>query len=190
MAQCARSRVKRLRRGSYAVLCAALFSTSGAVAPAVAHDVVVDAQPPAGGTVEEFPREIVLEFSGYPRDTFNMFAVTDKSSGEILFDGTPKLDGRNLTIDVPADVNPGAGTYTVGFQITSSDGHATRGKTEFRVAGESAPPENQPVSPDDKTERDSGLNPVVLALIAFGAFAALVAVLIMVRVKSRRIEEL
>lgn len=189
MAQIPRFRAKRLRRSCYTLLCAGLVAASGAVAPAVAHDVVVDSRPPAGGTVEEFPREIVLEFSGYPRDTFNMFAVTDKASGEILFDGTPKLDGRNLTIDVPADVNPGPGAYTVGFQITSSDGHATRGKTEFQVAGEGARSESQATPAADDADQDSGLSPVVLALIAFGAFATLVAVLIMVRVKSRRIEE-
>ncbi|MGD7001125.1 copper resistance CopC family protein [Corynebacterium halotolerans] len=105
---------------------------------AQAHDSVIGGTPEPGSVVEEFPEEIVLEFSGIPQDTFNTMAVSDTDSGEVLFSGEPELDERLVSLDVPDDVEAGAGNYTVGFQITSSDGHATRGSINFEVAGGSA----------------------------------------------------
>ena len=101
---------------------------------ALAHDSVVGGNVVSDAPLEEFPREITLEFSGIPKDTFNTFAVSDQDSGEVLFDGTPTIDGRDLTVEVPQDVQPGAGDYQVGFRITSSDGHSTVGSVEFSVA--------------------------------------------------------
>ena len=42
------------------------FGPSWSGSYAVAHDVVLDSTPADGATVDEFPREIVLEFSGIP----------------------------------------------------------------------------------------------------------------------------
>ena len=102
---------------------------------ALAHDSVVGGNVVSDAPLEEFPREITLEFSGIPKETFNTFAVSDQDSGKVLFDGTPTIDGRDLTVEVPQDVQPGAGDYQVGFRITSSDGHSTVGSVEFSVAG-------------------------------------------------------
>ncbi|MCK7676672.1 copper resistance protein CopC [Corynebacterium sp. CCM 9186] len=101
---------------------------------AVAHDVVLDSTPADGATVEEFPREIVLEFSGIPRDSFNTVAVSDTTTATVLFSDEPVLENQIVRITVPDDIHPGPGEYTVGFQITSSDGHATRGRTTFTVS--------------------------------------------------------
>lgn len=60
--------------------------------------------------------------------------MSDKTSGDVLFDATPTIDGRNLTVEVPQDVEPGDGDYQVGFRITSSDGHSTLGSVPFSVA--------------------------------------------------------
>ncbi|WP_233195565.1 copper resistance CopC family protein [Corynebacterium sp. 13CS0277] len=123
-----------------ATLAAGVALAPAAVAPqAFAHDVVVGGNPADGQTVEEFPREITLEFSGIPQDSFNTVAVSREGTGEVLFKGEPALVNQNVTLVVPDGMDPGPGSYIVGFQITSSDGHATRGKTTFTVAGDSDP---------------------------------------------------
>lgn len=106
------------------------------VAPqAAAHDVVVDSNPENGSVVDEFPETIELEFSGIPQDLFTTVALSNADSGEVLTSGTPQLDGQHLSYEVPSDVQKGAGNYILGFQITSSDGHATKGSISFEVTG-------------------------------------------------------
>lgn len=176
--------------GAGLVIAAASCGVVAGLAPeATAHDSVIGAQPPVDGTVADFPEEIVLEFSGYPRDTFNMFAVTDTATGEILFDGTPTLNGRNLIITVPDGIDPGEGTYSVGFQITSSDGHATRGKTEFHVGQAAAEGASAEKAGNSEGEAE-GMSPLLMGLIGLAAIAALGAVIVMVRAKAKRIEDL
>lgn len=126
----------RGRRGLFGFAIAVLagvLSTVLAIPQAAAHDSVIDADPGVGAAVAEFPRTVTLIFSGEPRPNFNRVAISDAQSKEVLFSGEPKLDGRVVSIDVPAGLDPGAGDYVVGFQITSSDGHSTRGKTTFSV---------------------------------------------------------
>ncbi|MDU0477841.1 copper resistance protein CopC [Staphylococcus chromogenes] len=126
----------RAPRAAIAVLAGVLLSVSAPMA--AAHDVVINSNPADKSTVTEFPRDIVLEFSGAPKDNFNTVAVSNEATGQVLFSETPKLDGRKISVAVPENVTPGAGSYKIGFQITSSDGHATRGMTTFKVAGDSA----------------------------------------------------
>lgn len=105
---------------------------------AQAHDSVIGGTPAPDERVEEFPDTIELEFSGIPQESFNTVAVSDTDSGEVLFSGEPTVEGQSVILPVPEDMAPGPGSYTVGFQITSSDGHATRGSIAFEVAGDSA----------------------------------------------------
>ncbi|APT90666.1 hypothetical protein CSPHI_06005 [Corynebacterium sphenisci DSM 44792] len=130
------SPIRRGRMLAGGLAAAALLAASAT--PAAAHDSVIDADPPMGGTVEEFPREITLTFSGEPKLNFNTVAVSDTGTGEVLFTAEPELDGRYVTVAVPDDVRPGDGDYMVGFQITSSDGHSTRGKVTFSVGDPAA----------------------------------------------------
>lgn len=102
---------------------------------ALAHDVVVEATPSDGATVTEFPHTLTLKFSGEPQDSFSTVAVSNADTQTVLYSGSPEVSGQLVTLNIPEEINPGPGTYTVGFQITSSDGHATRGKTQFTVAG-------------------------------------------------------
>lgn len=118
--------------GKIAALCAAALIMS-AVPVASAHDVVISSDPADGSTVAEFPRRISLEFSGIPQETFNTIAVSNADTSEILLRTEPELDQQFVSVDIPEDIQPGPGNYIVGFQITSSDGHATRGKTTFSV---------------------------------------------------------
>lgn len=123
--------------------CAAMLTVTCALSisagpTAYAHDVVIDSNPVNGATIDSFPRSLSLVFSGEPKPGFNTVAVSDASNSKVLFTADPHIEGRNVSVDVPSDITPGPGDYILGFQITSSDGHATRGKTTFTVAGERA----------------------------------------------------
>lgn len=154
---------------------AALIPATGVVVDSLpaahAHDVVLKSTPPDGGVVSEFPRVIILEFSGIPKETFNTIAVSDAVKSEVLFTSQPELENQIATVEVPADINPGPGEYLVGFQITSSDGHATRGKTTFTVSGDGS--ESDPTA-DKPAGDDSGFSMGLGTII--GIFAALAVV--------------
>lgn len=113
-----------------AVVAAAAMVT---VAPAFAHDSVIGANPQDGSSVQEFPDTIELEFSGEIQDGFNTLAITRDWAGEpdLVYSGEPQIDGRDVILEIPADVEAEPGDYKVGFQIISSDGHATKGMTSF-----------------------------------------------------------
>lgn len=119
----------RLRLSVFAATAAA---TMLAIAPAAsAHDSVIDANPGIDETVSDFPAELKLEFSGNPKPDFNTLALSRTADNEVLFSGTPDVDGRFVSIDVPEGLEEQPGEYRIGFQITSSDGHATKGMTTF-----------------------------------------------------------
>lgn len=132
---------RALHRPALAALAAAGAVSIAAAPAALAHDVVIGGDPADGAVVEEFPRSIELEFSGIPQGGFSTVAVTEQDSGELLHSGEPTIDGQMVTLELPEDVTGGPGEYSVGFQITSSDGHATRGMTTFTVAGDEQSPE-------------------------------------------------
>lgn len=105
-----------------------------ALAPtASAHDVVLSSVPENGGVVRELPDTVELNFSGIPQDLFNTVALSNVDSGEILYTGTPDLAENIISFNVPADLESTPGNYMVGFQITSSDGHSTKGSVSFTV---------------------------------------------------------
>ncbi|WP_306507400.1 copper resistance protein CopC [Corynebacterium sp. YSMAA1_1_D6] len=166
---------------------------------ALAHDSVVGGNVVSDAPLEEFPREITLEFSGIPKETFNTFAVSDQDSGKVLFDGTPTIDGRDLTVEVPQDVQPGAGDYQVGFRITSSDGHSTVGSVEFSVAGgedtdgasdsEGAGGADDTAADSDASSSDGVLDSLPTAakwIIGIGAVLVIAAVVVAFGAKTRR----
>ncbi|MBG6121734.1 copper resistance CopC family protein [Corynebacterium aquatimens] len=124
-----------------------------ASAPAHAHDPVVNAWPGDNATVKEFPGELKIEFSGEIKKDFNTFALSRVSDQEVLFSGEPTVDGRYATLDLPDDLAPEAGQYRVGFQIVSSDGHSTKGMTEFTYA-----PDGQVAPNGDAQGSDAGDN--------------------------------
>lgn len=122
------------RRHAAAILSAAAFagaSSIGFAAPALAHDAVLSSQPEQNETIKQLPHEIILNFSGEPQQGFNTISVS--RDGNVLFRGEPRAKGQELILDVPDNVRSEPGEYTVGYQITSSDGHATRGGYQFTV---------------------------------------------------------
>ena len=100
-----------------------------------AHDAVVGGSPADGEVLASAPTTVTLEFSGEPKQGFNTMAISN-SKGDVLVTGGPTVDGRNVTLAIPETTTLTPDEYTIGFQITSSDGHSTRGKTTFTIAGE------------------------------------------------------
>lgn len=172
-----------------AVAAAAATATLVAAAPAIAHDSVIGADPENEGVVQEFPDKITLEFSGEIQDGFNTVALSREANGqsEVVYSGEPDIEGRFVTLDLPADLDAQPGDYKVGFQIVSSDGHSTKGMTSFSFnpSGEAtADASKDPVV--DAAEGMSTTTKVLLALagvlvVAGAGFGALA--------KSRRISE-
>ncbi|WP_340052054.1 copper resistance CopC family protein [Corynebacterium parakroppenstedtii] len=132
------SRTVRFRSAGGLIVSLILIVVAVAFSPlAWAHDSVVSSSPEDGSTVSEFPHDIQLTMSGNPRDNFNTIAVSNKSSGKVIAKGTPTTSGNVISFTVPEDVDASPGTYVVGFQITSSDGHSTRGSISFTYSGDS-----------------------------------------------------
>lgn len=124
----------RTRAGWAAAAVAALAVT--AQPAAWAHDSVIGGNPANGEVVEEFPDALALEFSGHPKEGFNTFALSRVADGtpDVLYSGEPALDGRWVSLDLPAGFEAEPGEYRIGFQIISTDGHATKGMTTFTYA--------------------------------------------------------
>lgn len=114
-----------------ALILAPAVAGAGFLPAAVAHDAVVGSTPEDGAVLDAAPDRIELEFSANPRDTFNTVALS--RDGEVLVTETPEIDGNLFFIDVPDDVDMTDGEYTVGFRITSSDGHPTEGSYTFTL---------------------------------------------------------
>lgn len=123
---------------------------------ASAHDSVISARPGIDETVEDFPTEIVLEFSGQPKEDFNTVALSRVADGEVLFSGEPEVSDREISIAVPSDVDAQPGEYRIGYQITSSDGHATKGTTSFTFASAQAGETTAPGSESEGSGQDNG----------------------------------
>lgn len=123
----------------------ALFAGAAAAALALgsaplasAHDSVISARPGIEEVVSEFPTELVLEFSAQPKEDFNTVALSRVADEEVVFSGEPEVHDREISIAVPSDIDAQPGKYRIGYQITSSDGHATKGTTSFTYAPEQA----------------------------------------------------
>lgn len=131
------------------VIAAGLVAAPGALA----HDAVIGGSPANGEVVETFPSTLELRFSGQPKEGFNTVALSHIRDGgnEVLYSGEPVVSGQDVFLDLPGDLNPEPGQYTVGFQIVSSDGHATKGMTSFTFA-----PASSPTGDTSKTETATG----------------------------------
>lgn len=180
-------RLPWLRRTVAAVGTAALV-LGGSMPAAFAHDSVIGGSVKDGDQLDEFPKEITLEFSGIPKEDFNTFAVTNADTGEKLFSQEPQLHERDLTIETPEGVNPGPGNYQVGFQITSSDGHATRGGVKFSVKGDGS--DNRETAESDTADQEGteGLSMPLKIILGVGGVLAIAAVVALFIAKSRRID--
>ena len=160
------------------VASAMIFLTTvvGGATPALAHDVVMRSIPADGSTVQQAPTQLELEFSGIPKDTFNTVALSNQDTGKVLFSSDPVLQDQIIRVDIPADLKLEPGNYKIGFQITSSDGHATRGMTTFTLAGDTA----QQSAPSEEMVASSSEAPYSNETFLYWVIGGLVAFVVIV----------
>lgn len=147
---------------------------------AAAHDVVLESNPENGGVVQEFPQRVELEFSGEIQEGFNTVALSVDSGGEteVLYSGEPEVRGRDVILELPAGVDAGPGEYRVGFQIISSDGHSTKGMTQFTYAPDGAQAPAESAGSGEGTaqaQEDGGFPALAVAVAAVAVLGAAAA---------------
>lgn len=132
-----------------AVLVSALLS----IAPARAHDRLLEAEPADGSSVKsaEFSA-LTLKFSAEPLKLGNHVVVTD-ADGTVVFDGEPRVDGTAVVAELMEPPSPGK--LVARWRVVSSDGHPIAGEYSVNVVG---PVKNGPESPrgDSSSASDQG----------------------------------
>lgn len=99
---------------------------------AAAHSVLLSIDPADGATVESSPENVVLTFNEEINQSFATVAVTTADDRTNLATGEPVVEGDVVTVDVD---ELDAGNYTVGYRVTSADGHVVSGSSAFTVEG-------------------------------------------------------
>ncbi|MDY3127981.1 MAG: copper resistance protein CopC [Corynebacterium sp.] len=189
------SESRSVRYGVMGVAAVGLCAAGMVLSPvASAHDAVVGGTVTDGEVLTAFPDRFTVEFSAVPREEFNTMAVSNQDSGEVLFSQEPVIEGRNLSIETPQGSNFGAGHYVLGFNITSSDGHATRGDISFSVDGpsevpttsaSSAPTVEEPAGHEGVPASIDSLTGPMKIILAGGGILAAIAVLAVLMAKRR-----
>ncbi|MFN3339670.1 MAG: copper resistance CopC family protein [Dietzia sp.] len=182
-------------RGRLASTALALALVAGAAAPAsvlapvaAAHSVLVSVEPQDGATLETSPDQVTLTFNEEINQMFASVAVTTGGDRDNLVTGEPVVEGPVVTVALD-DLAEGA--YTVGYRVTSADGHVVSGSSVFTVqsvAGAAAtgdpegdqsdPAENQ-IADETSGEASGGLDPALwvvaglAVLLIGGAFVLL-----------------
>ncbi|MCF7553735.1 copper resistance CopC family protein [Pseudonocardia sp. WMMC193] len=103
----------------------------GLVSPALAHEDLLSSTPAEGSALDEPPSMVTLEFSAAPSPSFVATTVT-AADGTRVDAGAPLVTGPVVTIPVRTDIP--AGTYTIGYRVTSNDGHPITGQVGYTVS--------------------------------------------------------
>lgn len=124
------SRTARLLAQAAVALLALLVPITAAPA-ALAHDVLATSDPADGDVLATTPDKVTLVFSGEVR-TLGTKIVVKGPDGEVQ-EGEPSVDRYVVT----QALKPGspAGSYTITWRVTSSDGHPISGTISFTSQG-------------------------------------------------------
>lgn len=158
--------------------------------PALAHGDIQAAEPASGANVPRAPRSIAVTFTEAPTAQA-VLNVTDGCRRDV----TQGVDVSDATATVRVATGQ-PGKWQVSYRVISAvDGHQTRGKYGFTVAGrkdctpdEATPPPRNDLPGDRAAETPGGEDltgsgaPVVP--IAFGAVAVIVLALLVRRAGS------
>ncbi len=104
----------------------ALFSA----APASAHSELVSSDPPADVTLEFAPIGVGLKFNQDINESFATISVVGPGDTQWT-QGTATVEGPDVSV-LLEDGLPN-GQYTVGYRVTSADGHPITGSYGFSV---------------------------------------------------------
>lgn len=138
---------------------------------AAAHSVLVSVDPADGSELANSPEQVVLTFNEEINQNFATVAVTAGEGSPNQVSGEPTVSGETVTAQVE-DLEPG--NYTIGYRVTSADGHVVSGSSVFSVvdsgAAASDSAEASDASDADASEADteasdfgdgSGINPAI-----------------------------
>ena len=194
------SRIRTLLTGVAVAVAAVLL----VAAPAAAHDELVSADPAADAVLTDVPEQLTLTFSS------NLLSIDEANSGTAIVvaddagtdwvDGGPTVQADTVTVALKPGM-PDA-TYTVTWQVVSSDGHPTSGAYAFSVetgagteptTGPTAEATLEPVAqptatptPSATAAEDAAADYLPGALIGLGGLLATVGVVVWVIVARRR----
>lgn len=138
--------------------------------PAFAHARLTETYPADGDALAEPPEQVQLRFSEPVGAEFDPIEVYDQEGDRVDEDDarvSPE-DRRLLVADLG---EPGEGSYTVGWRVTSADGHPVDGGFEFAVdasaVGAGAGSPIAPVERSAEQEEEAGsMWGAVLAILA------------------------
>lgn len=119
----------------------------GIATPALAHDQLVGADfavDPADGSVDA----LRLTFSNSIMEVGTEIVITGPDDSDAT-DGTPEIDGSEVTQPLKADLSPG--DYSAAWRVVSSDGHPIEGLFTLRIAEDGTP------TLEDAAEKDPDL---------------------------------
>jgi methionine-rich copper-binding protein CopC len=115
------------------LLAAPIWASLALSSVAMAHAVLVKANPPVGGTVSASPTEIRITFSEGVEPRFSKIALTS-ADGHSVETGAASVDPSNPAIlIVPLKTALQSGTYKVMWHAVSVDTHSTQGNFSFTV---------------------------------------------------------
>jgi methionine-rich copper-binding protein CopC len=118
--------------------------------PASAHSELVGSDPGAGTTLDYAPIGATLTFNQNISESFATVSVVGPGN-EQWADGETTVEGPEVTVQMRA--NAPSGRYTVGYRVTSADGHPITGSYDFTVdaAESTAEPAATPAEPAPTT---------------------------------------
>lgn len=135
----------------------AVVAVLAVAAPASAHDELVSSSPAFDAQLTAAPEQVVLTFSG------DLLALADDNNGTAMtvvdeagadwVAGDPVIDADTLT--VPLKSGMPNGSFTVTWQVVSSDGHPTSGEYAFSLAAAEAAPSPTATAPAETTQPSS-----------------------------------
>lgn len=155
--------------------------------PAFAHARLTETYPADGDALAEPPEQVQLRFSEPVEAEFDPIEVYDQEGDRVDEDDarvSPE-DRRLLVADLG---EPGEGSYTVGWRVTSADGHPVDGGFEFAVDASAAGAGSPIASVERSAEQEetgSVWGSVLVAILAILLVCAL-AVAGLVVLRQRR----
>lgn len=115
-----------------------------APSPASAHTQLVGMSPADGSVVSQVPGQVVLTFDEAVENVGYGLVVTAPSGASVV-DGTPVLDGAQLSQKLVPLTEPGH--YTVSYRVVADDGHPVTGTRGFDLSADAVSGASAPATP-------------------------------------------
>lgn len=119
---------------------------------AQAHTDLIRSSPSKGDRLESVPSEIELEFTESVDPSLSTIVLIRAGSDPVRLDVVRGGQPAVLLAMVPEVVSSTTEAWSVGYRVTSVDGHPIEGSVDFVVAGSgAAPPEADGEVPSEKS---------------------------------------